>query len=189
MGLDINVYKPVGIGDRNPQEVDYFYLISENTELQQFSNLQFERNNEYYDIEGALKQMGYDYKDLTCYSQEYGENVTFLFKTSTDEEVCLVDPPILVKKEMCLMVEEIGYQRKGANKKFYEDDMWDSPCITDRSVLLDHWEKYFSYNKPDSKGEFVYGVEYELTDNEMRSRFKENIIDKFIDGETFVIYH
>lgn len=87
------------------------------------------------------------------------------------------------------MCEEVGYQRKGANDRFYEDGMWDSPCVLDAKTLNEHWEKYFSFKTPDSVGGFGSCVELDFEDEEMKRRFKENIIDKFIEGETFVIYH
>jgi len=104
-------------------------------------------------------------------------------------KITIVDPPAIDEIETCIGFEEVGYQRKGANKKFYEDDMWDSPCVVDSKTLNEHWEKYFSKQTPESKGGWGSGVEYDKEDNEMREDFKRNIIDKFIEGETFVIYH
>lgn len=99
------------------------------------------------------------------------------------------NPPLTYKKELCIAIKEVGYQRKGANKQFYEDGMWDSTPITDLKTLTEHWEKYFSKQTPESQGGFGSGVERDLTDREMKKEFKENIIDKFVEGETFVIYH
>lgn len=44
--------------------------------------------------------------------------------------------------------------------------MWNSKCVVDKKTLEEHFEKYF-----------------------LDSDFKELIIDKFVEGETFVIYH
>lgn len=103
--------------------------------------------------------------------------------------VSIKNPPTFKRAEKCLALEEVGYQRKGANSQFYEDGMWGSKCITDLNVLKEHWEKYFSKPTPESKGGFGSGVEYDLTAKEMREGFKKNIIDNFVEGETFIIYH
>ena len=46
--------------------------------------------------------------------------------------------------------------------------MWDSRCVTSIDELKEHYEKYFK---------------------ESGEHFKTDIIDKFVEGETFVIYH
>jgi len=50
-------------------------------------------------------------------------------------------------------------------------------------------DTYYANQTPESKGGWGSGVEYEQDDETMRKNFKKNIIDKFIEGETFVIYH
>jgi hypothetical protein len=102
--------------------------------------------------------------------------------------VIVRNPKTLPRVDTCLDCVEVGYQRKGANQRFYEDDMWSSEPIFDMATLLEHWEKYFSSPTPDSKGGWGSGTEYDLEAAEMRKRFKENIVDKFVEGETFVYY-
>lgn len=85
--------------------------------------------------------------------------------------VKLVDPTVIYRDEECITFDEVGYQRKGANKQFYDDGMWDAPCVVDLKTLEEHWEKYFSET------------------NELKHGFKRNVIDNFVAGETFVIYH
>ena len=82
-------------------------------------------------------------------------------------QIQITNPPIITKEVVCIFAEEIGYQRKGANEQFYTDKMWDSdkPVIL-LSTLLEHRDKYFS-----------------------ESNFQINIIDKFIEGQSFVLYH
>lgn len=104
-------------------------------------------------------------------------------------EIKIINPPTYKKMERCILCEEVGYQRKGANKKFYEDGMWDSPCVVDLKTLNDHWERYFSHSTPESNGGWGSSVEYKQDDGEMKENFKRNIIDNFIEGETFVVYH
>jgi hypothetical protein len=262
MGLDISVYKVIK-PEKDPQKVEDFFVLSENSELNKFKRLSFERKNSYYDLETEIKRLGYDINNLLWNGEEYGKKIVFnyinkihplyecydwvqtiwadtYFKSEEEfknsqyfkeyEEkykkvvkehgwkikwkffasgnnewyynfvdlhnflkrritVSLVNPKTIEKKESCLAVEEVGYQRKGANNQFYEDGMWDSPCVTEKNVLLEHWEKYFSKQTPESPGGWGSGVEFNISDEEMRSRFKENIIDKFVENETFVIYH
>ncbi len=102
--------------------------------------------------------------------------------------VIIRNPKTISKVDMCLDCEEVGYQRKGANQQFYEDGMWSSEPVCDKATLVEHWEKYFSAPTPDSKGGWGSGTEYGLEADEMRKRFKENIVDKFIEGEMFVYY-
>ena len=72
---------------------------------------------------------------------------------------------------------EVGYQRKGANNRFYRDGKWDSNTIVStKKMLLEDWKKYFS-----SKRDPMYGAN-------ARQEFKKNIIDNFVPGKTFVCY-
>ncbi len=261
MGLDITVYKPIKVTDI--EKIEDYYVLSEMPELEKFVDLSFEKENSYYDTDGAIKMMGRDPEDFLWTGTSYGEKPVFsyidtkhelyeasvflnnswhdayfetkeqLFESEIFKEynrrfasvmkkfgyrprykyfasgtmktyytlnyardfadkwvnVSVIDPPTYKVIEKCIAFEEVGYQRKGANKKFYEDGMWDSPCIIDSKTLNEHWEKYFSRQTPESKGGWGSGVEYNKEDTEMREDFKRNIIDKFIEGETFVIYH
>jgi hypothetical protein len=189
MGLDISVYKVLNPTSIDPQDDDLdFYVLSENPELSVFKDKLFERENEYYDLGGDLKKLGKDPNKIETLGVEYGDDVTYYFRED-GVDFQIKNPSTIKKKEFCLSVDEVGYQRKGANKLFYEEDMWDSPCVVKMETLLEHWEKYFSYQTPDSEGGFGSGVEYNQEDVEMKNNFKENIIDKFVEGETFVIYH
>lgn len=88
-----------------------------------------------------------------------------------------VYPTKIVTEKGFFVGEEVGYQRKGANKRFYDDGKWDNNTVViDRETLLDDWEKYFS-----DEDDAYYG-------KNAKQHFKENIIDKFVDGETIVCY-
>ena len=106
---------------------------------------QISKLNHNKDVLYSLK----NYKELTPFKK-------FAFDFP-NEETGMMQPHIFV--------EEIGYQRRGANSQFYEDGMWSSDCVLKRETLIDHNNKYF----------------YD-------SDFKENIIDKFVEGKTFVDY-
>ena len=183
MGLDISVYK---VADK---ETDDFFVLNESPELEMFKDKAHFKENEYFDLEKAAEKEGYKLEDLISEGAAFGEKTSFYFKTKSGKKVEFITPPTIKRKERVIYVEEAGYQRKGANKRFYEEDMWNSPCVTKLSVLKEHHEKYFSKNTPDSKGGWGSGVEYELSDEEMKKRFQENIINKFEEGKTFVIYH
>lgn len=262
MGLDIYVYKPIALGKRKPKDVQYAWTIEEHSVLaKHFGHFLFEKKNRYYDIEGAIKEAGYDLEVLMNTSIAYGSTTVFTFVNTKHElyeayeflqdnwhhyydtkadllaseayktfkekycdllvkhgwrksykffatgsktthynlvsanhfcekkvKVNIKNPKTKPKVDMCLDCEEVGYQRKGANQQFYEDGMWSSEPVCDKATLLEHWEKYFSAPTPDSKGGWGSGTEYDLEAAEMRKRFKENIVDKFVEGETFVYY-
>ena len=72
---------------------------------------------------------------------------------------------------------EVGYQRKGANARFYEDGKWDdNTIVSTKKMLIEDWKKCFS----DPKDPY-YGKESAI-------EFKTNIIDNFEEGKTFVWY-
>lgn len=191
MGLDICVNRPVMLGNRNPNEVEDFYILDDNPELSVFKDFIFERENEYYDLKTAAKNAGHDLSELTWSSISYGEDaceIAYIFNDKNGNEIKLTDVPKITKLQKCIAYEEIGHQRKGVNKRFYDDGVWGGPCITDNNTLIDHWVKYFSGNTPESVGGCGSSVEHDLIDKEMKTQFKSNIVDKFIEGETFVVY-
>ena len=87
--------------------------------------------------------------------------------------------------------KEVGYQRKGANQKFYEDGKWEDPdkCVVTKEELEHDIKEYFSSETPDSEGGWGSFTEYhDLSDDERYQRFIENIGSKFIEGENAVMY-
>ncbi len=244
MGLDICVFQPIKAKHLEDGDLDSFFILDENSELQIFSDFAFKKNNEYYDTDAVIAEMGYSMEDLHWIGTTYaGKKVSFDFydtkhplyatflqinaiwdKTyfSSLEELrksqywkdyqkslpllkkygwkqrykffatgnqvtyynfvhlwnflkkkCMVsvkNPRTVTREETCIAYVEVGYQRKGANKQFYDDGKWGSPCVTDKKTLLEHWEKYFS------------------DDEERKADFKRNIVDKFVEGVNFVCY-
>lgn len=71
---------------------------------------------------------------------------------------------------------EISYQRKGANSRFYDEDKWPS-LVWSKEELNEYRDKYFSHNLGKNND-----TEYNLSDEEMRSRFEKNIMSKFSEG-------
>ena len=101
------------------------------------------------------------------------------------------DIPTYKQVDKMLAYKEVGYQRKGANAKFYADGMWSSDDVVERSVLENHWKEYFSGEKPYDEDKDIFGlsVEYNNSSEENEERFKRNILDKFVEGIHFVRYH
>lgn len=69
------------------------------------------------------------------------------------------------KFDVCIRGPEIGYLAKGANSKFYDDGKWGG-IVVQKAALLDDWRKYFDSSE----------------------KFKKNILDCFVEGETIVCY-
>jgi len=189
MGLDICVLKPEMLNDINPSDIkDSFLILSEYPELEMFSKFAFDKENEYFDLKKPVEEKGYSFEGIAIVSQKYGKDDIITFETKDGERFEIINPPIFKKIDSCLCYKEVGYQRKGANKRFYQDGIWDSDCVTDLKTLKEHWKKYFS-NHDEGKGDgWGYGVELKLAESEMKKNFKKNIIDNFVEGETFVVY-
>ena len=168
---------------------DVWHKLYFSTEEELFQSPEFQKYLEYLPI---LEKYGYvsEYKFFATGNEQTYYNLNSAWHFSKEKvSIILIDPETITKIDKCISVTEVGYQRKGANKKFYKEGMWDSPCVLIKDTLLEHWVKYFSYQTPESEGVFGSGVEFDLEDDEMKCRFKENIIDKFIENETFVLYH
>lgn len=104
--------------------------------------------------------------------KEPDPNDTTIVRFNNDELVGKIEDV-----EVWVHGSEVGYQRKGANAQFYKDGKWDdNTIVSTKEMLLEDWKKYFS----DPEDEY-YGVD-------SAKNFKENIIDNFIEGETFVAY-
>lgn len=153
--------------------------------------LKSEEYKKFLEFLPLLKKYGYRplYKFFATGSQKtyYTLNSATRF-VERKVKIKLTNPSTYDKVEKCVICDEVGYQRKGANTKFYEEGMWGGPMVVDSKTLNEHWNKYFSEQTPDSVGGWGSETEYNLENDEMRNRFKENIIDKFVEGETFVVY-
>lgn len=257
MGLDITLNKVIPLGDKNPNDIENYYILEENPELNIFAHLAFEKTNSYFDLANDLLKRGYIMDELEYKGTAYGQDTVYDFQDKNHElseankwlqdiwhetyflsqkelnaseyfkifkekyyqllinygwkpkykfyasgngvtyfnlvsaqqfvnkaiEVKLINPTTFDKVERCIAVQEVGYQRKGANKLFYDNNIWDSACVIDLKTLEEHNEKYFS---PITRAMLL---EKHLTNSVDSNQFKTNIIDKFVEGEMFVIYH
>ena len=224
MGLDILLYKAERLNGRDPKALEKLEWSGENTDfhiyhledetpefMEMFKDFIFESEEEIYDTDRLMEESGYTWDDVETQNQDYPYRddtfypgcFQFIMKdgtTLTWDNVRTIWIPF--KGILC---KEVGYQRKGANKAFYGENMWGPPAVITISTLRSHWDKYFSgegnINKEgglqiSSEGNLTveegvpwgFGVEYDLDADENRKRFKENIIDHFVEGETFLIY-
>jgi hypothetical protein len=219
MGLNITVYKPFKPTQEQIDEVDTkefgcrYRALSLRLDplkgLDVFVHLAIEKEIEYYNSvelfgfssEDDLQERAssIDWDESVYEAMDRGEEPDFdnvdLVCTLKDGTKIKRKYPNTTAMDLRLYVEEIMDQRKGANSAFYDEGIWDHPPILDRATLLLHWDKYFSGDtikeKMDQKPEFLTGLgtEYALDSATNRARFKENILDKFIEGEHFVVYH
>lgn len=80
------------------------------------------------------------------------------------------DIPTVIEKEPALFGNEIGYQRKGLNGDFYNE--WDP---NDDYLVVD-------------KERIQYVYDHYIDDEETKEYFKREILDPFVEGETFAIF-
>lgn len=217
MGLDIYVYKVIKITAQEAQIINdskydenikspipkaRLFSPDDHPELKRFEAFAHTINIENYDIKKIYEMYNFDDGDLIGQSSDWegfdtpGEKC-FLIWELKDGRILRIDentlPRVIVPTQVVAFIE-VGYQRKGANAAFYDDDMWGGDFIVDIATLTDNWNKYFSGDVKMEKEELKpgmftgFGTEYELSAEENRNNFKENILDKFIDGETMVGY-
>jgi len=208
MGLDISVFKPVKVAQADAQSIYkdakyYNYSLQDNPELSKFKDFAVTIEDEEYDLDYIFSTYNFKEEDLIssfCHLEnEDGPDSCVVYDWELrDGRTFSVDEKLLLRKKVTydmIFFEEVGYQRKGANAVFYSDGMWDSPFVTEYSEVLYHWKKYFSGDTKKEKDELKpafltgLGTELALDADENRNRFKENILDKFVEGKTVVGYH
>lgn len=198
MGLDILVFKAVIPTDKldTLEKVTAFeaenecsFHTLENCPAIIGSKFEVEAPVEYIDFGPLFKGRGLNEDDYRCIAR-CGDRFEFLPKdintefsdSKIIEENTIVFeeaeyPTKIVIEKGFFVGKEVGYQRKGANKQFYDDGKWDdNTVVIDRKTLLDDWKKYFS-----DENDSYYG-------KRAKQHFKENIIDHFVEGETIVCY-
>lgn len=204
MGLDIRVIKPIKIN----RKLKKLYKKGENYRKINFLSIDnyfegnFPNDNEwiknikpfikrvkvkFYNIYSMKKSLGIPKSEFDSWeisSEGYGgftfRNITsgkeLNYRVYTEREWNKI--PLKTDYMNIIAYRTIGYQRKGANSRFYNEDKWPS-LVWSEDELNNYRDKYFSGNIPGEEPGFA---EYNLTDEEMSSRFKENIIDKFFNG-------
>lgn len=200
MGLDVCVFEFVKIPDNVNTEKELNEFCEKNGDLS-WETLEDDIPNdkkipreyvkripiELDDLEATFAKLGLDFKDYAWVQTGY-DTVSFVYvkdgipdyeaPESTYLNIKMDD---IVKKteehDVIVIGNEVGYQRKGANKQFYDDGKWDiDTWVFTKEELIEHWNKYFS-----DPNDSYYG-------KEARKHFKKNIIDNFEEGRTFVMY-
>lgn len=200
MGLNVLIYEPVFISQKETDEyfdidcnvnhnftIKYSEDIRYNKVFEKFKDFVFIHEVQVYSWKEIFQEMNLNFEDFETIGASYDENFIVEFESKLDKSLIkIANPRTHFEKMKCIAVKEISNQRKGANGRFYSDGIWDSDPVLDKKTLLDHWKKYFSKTVKSK----AYGalVEYEMSEKERTQYFKENIIDKFIEGKNFVLY-
>lgn len=158
MGLDITVR-------RLKKEAENYI-----TEFEDFPNWAKEsvmlKTLKFYNWQEYSKLVGIDFSD--CPLQEAFDNEQSLtycyYKGDTPVIIHLGEVPTYTKRVPVICWEEVGYQRKGMNDKFYEE-----------------FENYWVWTKAELER---YKNEYAEDPEE----FQSNIIDNFIEGKDCVSF-
>ena len=200
MGLDVCVFEFVKIPDdvNTEKELDVFcqkngweyQTLDPDNEFDKKLPREYVKSipMEVEDWETTFSNFGLNYKDYAWVQTRYDtvsfapvdENGEADYTGLRDAWIQFTDKDIVRKTENIDVIvtgDEVGYQRKGANAQFYDDGKWnDNTWVVTKEELIDDWNKYFS----DPNNEY-YG-------KNARDHFKKHIIDKFVEGKTFVLY-
>lgn len=178
MGLDITVHR---IKKYDKEDDNYFRLDRNREEYPLWVyDFESERESQYYDWKLWEKMNNIDISKMYHLCTEYSDKGNFLYlgKSPDDKywegdclKIDLDTVPIYTKIDKVLGYDEIGYQRKGLNGKFYED-------------YKNGINKYFVFDKYTLER---YKRDYCDTEDD-KERFQENIIDVFEEGKDIVSF-
>lgn len=120
-----------------------------------------------------LREFGYD-KDIV--EGEYSDLFVFVDDLIT-LRILQSTIPTLDKEDIGFYYEEIGYQRKGMKGEYYSAYRAGKfgYFVYDKETLLDLYENYVDEEDYDGNPTTQY-----------KENFKEEILDKFVEGETIV---
>ncbi len=200
MGLDITVYKITKEEQKYYFKLCNDDLEYVNSFPEWTKKLESTKSIEFYDWEKYKEQTGIDVEQYIFLGSECGPNGSFMelwpmsagpvprasdYKIGEDEydwdsydllmntykiKINLDEVPILKKDCQVLYKEEVGYQRRGLNGKFYKD--YDDEKIG-----------YFVWTKAELER---YKEDY--CEEDMKEYFQKNIIDNFVEGECCVTF-
>lgn len=184
MGLDITVYRIKKLGENFDKENDDFFTLDEKSNFPEWTKKFVTKlEQEHYDWDKFKEQTGIDIDTLEwCYT-DYGEDDIVSYYTDADgNDVVIKNSEIPTRKQMddVIGIEEIGYQRKGLNSKFYED--YDNGKIGYFVWTKAELERY-KQEYCDEKASYYNGEEYSPRDN-----FQRNIINNFEEGKDCVTF-
>lgn len=206
MGLDISVYK---IKKKTPEEVNdgnerFFRLTNDNAEYHNphpewTKEFEVDYVQSYYDWEKFKEETGIDVNEYNWAGECYDEKGCFMYLNPKDMDkddqdyeglgkikIDLEKVPLKEKSIKVLPIEEVGYQRKGLNGKFYDD--YESGKIGyfvwTKAELERYKEEYcdepyeYVYPNGEKSGNMVYP----------KLDFQRHIIDHFTEGEDCVTF-
>lgn len=179
MGLDITVYRLKKLQEQ--EDNSNFFTVENIKNLPEWSkSFITKREQEYYDWNKFKEESGIDAVSLQWRGEEYSEKGCFLYlkNKETDEEITvdLEKVPTYKQLDDVIGIEEVGYQRKRLNHKFYED-----------------YEKgkigYFVWSKRElERYKEEYCDEVNSFGGNAKEHFQKNIIDNFIEGKDCVTF-
>lgn len=194
MGLDVYVLEPIVPSPEDLATIESRHkfceehgcephFIIEQKELEKLSKTSWliSWNEQLIDWRKSFEESGKNMDEWELYRTDFKNDHSiyrFIMKDfigiqkPTDEEQFVLDESNIKTKienvtGVWLKNEELGYQRKGANQAFYDAGKWetDTIVVTKEELEFD-WKKYFDSSQS----------------------FKENIIDRFIEGKNIVVY-
>lgn len=190
MGLDISVYRlhtKEEAKKRKKTDYDRFFTLSKESveyfKAHGIGQYICKKKNVYYDFDKYFKDHGMNMSDYHwCMTDFTDDDIRWTFRRNDNDEEELVflgkDCPTYAKFDNCVYYgEEVGYQRKGFNGKFYEDYRSGKIgyFVADKKELERYRDEYSQDWEGDEPGT-------------MKKHFQENIIDKYVDGETVVTF-
>lgn len=178
MGLDIMVWK---LKKYDKESDGCNYILSRETFPAWCKKLETDITNTRYDWKKYIIEKEIDpCKVISSSSKttEKGKVITINFIDGTEHIVDLSEVPVKVVSQKVIGVEEVGYQRKGLNDKFYDDSRKGELNYYVWALdELNHYKNEYC-NETDE-----YGIGYNP-----KVEFQKNIIDKFIEGQCVVVF-
>lgn len=185
MGLDVNLYEIVNYNEDLIELPDYYLYNLDQYTFNGMDDIIMEK-------QFIFAEDRYDFSPIPIGSKllndtdEYGV-FNYIFKGVRYK----IKPNIIKSYGVFILAKQIKSLRKGANSQFYRDGMWDGTPICLLNTLKEHHKKYFSGQKGGKQARLLWKntVEYlDMSNKELSKRFKETILDNFIEGKTFVAY-
>lgn len=200
MGLDIMVRKIVRKKGtektKAKKEGHYFRLIDEDSGKYENNFPEWtkpfidEVTESWYDWEKYKEETGIDVLKMTWYGESYGPDGCFMIlKNPEDNKEFTIDLEKVPNKKVKIKVifyEEVGYQRKGLNSKFYGD-------YEEGKIGYYVWDlkelKRYKKDYCDRQHRHIYpnGTKSDYIDTPKKN-FQYNIIDKFVQDECVVCF-
>lgn len=196
MGLDIYVQRIV----KTPTDKDYYIRLIDDEGNYQNNfpewTKEFEQSvtEHWYDWDKYKTQTGIDLNQYDWGGEEYSNRGSFMRiypkgEEPTDKnriEIDLEKVPTYDKTIKVLYYDEVGYQRKGLNDKFYDDYrngkigyyVWSKAEL--ERYKQDYCNEPYEYTYPN--GEKSGNMCYPKED------FQKNILNKFIEGKDVVAF-